>query len=168
MLQVFLSRAVATESKQRHELLDVLPVALRAESRGIRTGRRWTSEPFEPKLTRPAFILVNRHLPYLLRLTALPTWHARHSVASLTLHTLSDSLTLGLVSVETICRQAFWCRRQRPQPVQILARKEFLRTTGQRDEKNTHAQGQRCSRRAHDRSIVPLVAGRHTLAPFVQ
>ena len=79
MLQVFLSRAVATESKQRHELLDVLPVALRAESRGIRTGRRWTSEPFEPKLTRPAFILVNGHLPYLLRLTALPTWHARHS-----------------------------------------------------------------------------------------
>src|SRR5439155_22230499 len=89
-------------------------------------------------------------------------------MASLTLHTLSDSLTLGLVSVETICRQAFWCRRQRPQPVQILARKEFLRTTGQRDEKNTHAQGQRCSRRAHDRSIVPLVAGRHTLARFVQ
>jgi len=79
MLQVFLSCAVATESKQRHELLHVLPLALRSESRGIRTGRRWTSEPFEPKLTRPAFILVNGHLPYLLRLTALPTWHARHS-----------------------------------------------------------------------------------------
>ena len=79
MLQVFLSRAVATESKQRHELLNVLPVAFRAESLGIRTGRRWTSKPFKPKLTRPAFILVNGHLPYLLRLTALPTWHARHS-----------------------------------------------------------------------------------------
>jgi hypothetical protein len=71
-------------------------VAPRAESLGIRTGRGWTSEPFEPKLTRPAFILVNGHLPYLLRLAALLTWHARHGGRFVHVaHTLSDSLTLG-------------------------------------------------------------------------
>src|SRR5437667_9998794 len=97
MLQVFLSRAVATESKQRHELLDVLPVALRAESLGIRTGRRWTSEPFEPKLTRQAFILVNRHLPYLLRADCpADVGTPVTAIASLTFHTLNDSLTQGL------------------------------------------------------------------------